>query len=51
MLRVKMACGIAAKDTGVDFTGGDNFKPLFYHKAGERLMIKCTGILMRMLDF
>jgi hypothetical protein len=29
MLRVKMACGIAAKDTGVDFTGGDNFKPLF----------------------
>ena len=24
-----MACGIAAKDTSVDFTGGDNFKPLF----------------------
>jgi len=36
-----------------NFKGGDNFKPLFYfyHKAGERLMIKCTETLMMMLDF
>ena len=29
MLRVRMACGIVARDISVDFTGGDNFKPLF----------------------
>jgi hypothetical protein len=51
MLRVSMVCGIVVRDISVNFMGGDNFKPLFYHKAGERLMIKCTGILMMMLDF